>query len=127
VEAGSTYSGWGLLCASQICESLAHWDESEEWIQGISQNYPTYSGYYWYFWCRRTGRGNLDAAEQLAQRFFATFRPPQPTRDNHLLRGTYALLEEDYQDARRHFERANEMTPEGSASCTFMLLLINRM
>src|SRR5690606_20789468 len=62
LEAAQTYSGWGLLCASRICEGLGHWEESEQWVRACCDSYPTSSGYRLYFWCRRTGRGDVDTA-----------------------------------------------------------------
>jgi hypothetical protein len=50
---------------------LGHWDDSEKWIREASTNYPTSSGDEWYFWCRRTGRGNLDDARKVAQSLFS--------------------------------------------------------
>jgi tetratricopeptide (TPR) repeat protein len=65
--AGETYSQWGLMLASRVEELLGHWDNSEKWIRAASEAYPTTGGDEWYFWCRRTGRGNVDEARKLVQ------------------------------------------------------------
>jgi tetratricopeptide (TPR) repeat protein len=68
--AGETGSNWGLLLASHVSESLEHWDESEKAIRAAAEYYPSSSGPEWYFWCRRTGRGDLEGARKLALQYF---------------------------------------------------------
>jgi tetratricopeptide (TPR) repeat protein len=68
--AAETWSAWGLELASRVDEGLGHWDESEKWIREMANAYPSSSANEWYFWCRRTGRGNLDAARKLVQNYF---------------------------------------------------------
>jgi tetratricopeptide (TPR) repeat protein len=68
--AGETGSNWGLLLASQVSERLGHWDDSEKAIRAAAEYYPSSSGPEWYFWCRRTGRGDLEDARKLAQTYF---------------------------------------------------------
>jgi tetratricopeptide (TPR) repeat protein len=69
IAAGQTWSAWGLNLASQVTEALGQWDESEQWVREASNNYPTGSGYHWYFWCRRTGRGDVAAARRRFDEF----------------------------------------------------------
>ncbi|MEM9660245.1 MAG: hypothetical protein AAF961_17920, partial [Planctomycetota bacterium] len=118
VAAGETWSGWGLEIASQICEGLAEWEESENWIREMSVSYPTYSGNAWYFWCRRTGRGDLEAASELADEFFAT--PTDGKNRYALIRsGAYWLLEGDLARSRESYRAALTFRP--SLSCTCMI------
>ncbi len=126
-KAARTYSGWGLLGASSVCEALGEWDESEQWVRACCESYPSSSGYRWYFWCRRTGRGDVDGAGQLAEQFFQRFRPPQPTRDIHVLRGVHAYLNEDHEQARDHFRLADKAEAEPSSYCSFMLIRLGRL
>jgi tetratricopeptide (TPR) repeat protein len=126
-EAAETYSGWGLLGASSICEALGEWEESEHWARACSESYPTYSGHQWYFWCRRTGRGDVESAGQLAEQFFHRYRTSQPTRDIHVLRGVYAYLKEDYEESRDHFRLADQAEAEPSSYCSFMLVRLGRL
>ncbi len=90
--AGQTWSAWGLQIASYACEGLAEWEESEHWIREKSQSYPSYSGKEWYYWCRRTGRGDEYQAQLLAKKYFST-EFAKPTRDNQVELGVYHLLE----------------------------------
>ena len=71
LQHSQSYQALGLAMAGYICEGLAEWEESEEWFQALSTSYPSSSGFSWYFWCRRTGRGQADTAKQLAEHWFA--------------------------------------------------------
>ena len=69
LASAQTWSAWGLVRAGQVYEGLGRWDESEKWLRAAAESYPSHSGYEWYLWCRRTGRGNV--AE--ARKYFAKF------------------------------------------------------
>jgi tetratricopeptide (TPR) repeat protein len=110
--AGETGSNWGLLLASQVSERLGHWDESEKAIRSAAEYYPSSSGPEWYFWCRRTGRGNLDDARKLAQQYFA--KPWAKTDINGPLRlFTFHIAENDaktaYADIKDIVKRATDI------------------
>lgn len=105
VAAGNTWSAWGLRVASHICECLAEWEESEAWIREMSTSYPTSSAHHWYFWCRRTGRGDVDSARALAQRYFDNPNYPS-NRNAAITRGVYHLLEGDYDSSLENYRKA---------------------
>ena len=126
IEAGDSFSSWGLKTASRVCEALAEWDDSEAWIRTASQNHPNSSGLEWFFWCCRTGRGDIDSARQLADQYFAQLKS-QPTRTDDIDRGVYAFLNDRLEEARAAYRRANRATPEPSCSCTFMLIQLDRL
>lgn len=71
LEAANTWSGSGLALAAFVYEGLNRWDESEKWVREESTSYPTYSGDEWYFWCRRTGRGDTKSARKVAEEYFS--------------------------------------------------------
>jgi tetratricopeptide (TPR) repeat protein len=71
LAAGETYSDWGLLIASRVEEGLGHWDESEQLVRAAATSYPSCSAPNWYFWCRRTGRGDLESAKKMIQTYFS--------------------------------------------------------
>jgi tetratricopeptide (TPR) repeat protein len=97
LESAQTWSCMGLMTASRVYEGLGQWDKSEYWIREASQNYPTYEGIQWYLWCRRTGRGNVLTAKQLADTFL---QQPWVNADGH---GDYLfvndMLDKRYDDA----------------------------
>ena len=53
------------------------WDESERWIRELSEKHAETHATWWYFWCERNGRGDLDTARRLAEKYLAAgIRPP---------------------------------------------------
>jgi tetratricopeptide (TPR) repeat protein len=116
LAAAQTWSSWGLDLASCVEEGLGHWDESEKWIREESTSYPSNAGAEWYFWCRRTGRGNREEARNLAETYF---HEEWLTKDydGELKLLTFHLLENDLQvafaDAKNALKLADEThTPD---------------
>jgi tetratricopeptide (TPR) repeat protein len=99
VAAGQTWSAWGLQLASEVCEGLQEWEQSEQWIAEATRNYPTYrSGMDWYFWCCRTGRGDLEAARSYAAKCVEMVPAQQSAYAEHYA-GAFWILEGDLQKA----------------------------
>jgi tetratricopeptide (TPR) repeat protein len=109
--AAETWSGWGLELGSRVNEGLGRWEESEKWIQQASTSYPSSSGDEWYFWCRRTGRGNVEEARPLIQTYFKQ-EWTKTSIDAQLKVFTYHLVENDakaaFEDAKRIVSLAGE-------------------
>jgi tetratricopeptide (TPR) repeat protein len=56
-----------MLCAVSCYEGLGDLERAELWVRRLSERYPT-SWSEWFLWCKRTGRGDVDAARELADR-----------------------------------------------------------
>ena len=121
--AAHTWSNWGLQVASYACEALAEWGPSERWIREASMSYPTSSGHHWYFWCRRTGRGDEGEARLLAEKFYSA-NILQPTRNEQISLGAYRLLEGDVRGALDAYRKAQSLAP--SFGCSFMISQLAR-
>jgi len=89
LRAGQSYSAWGLLCAAECAEGLEEWNETEGFYKAVSQRY-TDEWARWYFWCRRTGRGNATAALDWSTRHVSSLSPQQQ-RDQANLPVLYQL------------------------------------
>lgn len=63
--AADSYAAWAMICASECNEALGELDRAELWIRRVSERYPPNRAA-WLQWCKRTGRGNLEAAQKLA-------------------------------------------------------------
>jgi tetratricopeptide (TPR) repeat protein len=65
--AATSYSGWGLETAATVYECLQQWDKAEAMYRATSERYEHCgSDLDWYFFCRRTGKGDVKAAKELA-------------------------------------------------------------
>ncbi len=121
--AGQTWSSWGLDAASHVTEGLAEWDASEEWVSAASRSYPTHNGINWYFWCCRTGRGDLEAAQELAIKYLDA-SPKSLTRAQYVNLGIFRLLEGSQVEALEAYHEALAVRP--TLTCTCMVAQLSR-
>jgi len=121
--AAETWSTFGLADAARVNEYLARWNESEKWIKAETESYPSHSGYNWYAWCRRNGRGDLETAKKHAHRYLSVL-PSNPSRRDWVTRGAFYLMEGDIEKARDAYRKALDFYP--SISCTCMLAYLSR-
>ncbi len=112
----------GLLIGSFITEGLGEWKDSEKWMRQLSEEFGYGNGYYWYFWCRRTGRGDLDAARETMQTYFE--RTPPSTMVGHIVMGISRYAESDPRGCLESYRKALAFQP--SFTCTFMISEIAR-
>jgi tetratricopeptide (TPR) repeat protein len=73
--AANSYAGWALLTAGRCAEGIEDWDRAEACHRAASERYQE-SAADWYFWCLRTGRGNVTKARALAKRYWQMLSPP---------------------------------------------------
>jgi tetratricopeptide (TPR) repeat protein len=66
-QAAESYSAAALLAAADCHEGLQQWQQAEAYTRATALRYRG-SELVWYFFCKRTGEGDLDAARQLADR-----------------------------------------------------------
>jgi tetratricopeptide (TPR) repeat protein len=65
--ATQSYSAWGLECASDCYEGLQQWEEAEQMLRAEAERYRGQE-LGWYYFCKRTGRGDLKSAGDLARK-----------------------------------------------------------
>jgi hypothetical protein len=51
-----------MECAARCAEGLKDWKRAEAWHQMIAERYDQYAWSDWYYFCKRTGHGDLKAA-----------------------------------------------------------------
>jgi tetratricopeptide (TPR) repeat protein len=114
--AAQSYSAWGLKCAAECYEGLGDMDQAENLLQACGERYEG-SALDWYFWCRRTGKGNEAAAKRLAQQHLNHFRSLPVNRRDAL--GIYDALEGDSALALKVFDdsfQASQVSAQGLAA-----------
>lgn len=103
-QAAAHHTRSGLLIASAVYEVLQDWQASELLIEAAAKQDPV-RRYEWYFWCKRTGWGNVNESSQLASAFMLD---RQQGGDSEYFRwdipGVYYLLNKELDNARRMFE-----------------------
>lgn len=63
--AATSGAAFALILAGNVNERLENWEEAENHVRANSLRYEN-QALEWYFWCVRTGKGNLAAAERFA-------------------------------------------------------------
>ncbi len=71
--AAQSWAGWAMACAVRCDEGLEDWDRAELWIRRVSERYPNGSWPDWYIFCKRTGRGDAEAARDYCEQYLATY------------------------------------------------------
>ncbi len=102
--AAECYSCWGLCCAAECYEGLQRWAKAEQFYRAASERYRSNS-LSWYFFCYRTGKGDLKAAQQHARVFVANLAAMPGEPDLYDLT-TFYLLEQEPKQALRTLEQA---------------------
>ena len=87
-----------------------------------AMSYPTSSGHVWYFWCRRTGRGDVDEARKVVKTFIEA-EWINSNFDALLRRFTFRLLENDLDGALADMTRAAELDSQQSTDPSGCALL----
>jgi tetratricopeptide (TPR) repeat protein len=64
-KAAESYAADCLLCLAECYEGMGNMKLAEKWIRACAERYRT-SGDDWFFWCKRTGYGDVQAARELA-------------------------------------------------------------
>ncbi len=117
-----TRTRYSFRWAELIGEGLAEWRESERLVRENATTFPEKEGSRWYFWCRRTGRGDVAAARLQAEEYFALRRVPRYDLRVHV--GVYRLLELDNRGACTAFRHA--FASESDFASAFMVAQLSR-
>ena len=64
--AAQTWAAWAMFCAADCFAGLGDAEKGETWIRRVSERYDDWR-FAWYFWCLRSGKGDIRAARQLAE------------------------------------------------------------
>jgi uncharacterized protein HemY len=78
--AAETYAAWAMLCAAKCAEGLADFATAEQWVQRVAERYDE-SNHVWFYWCLRTGRGNLPAAQAIVESHLKKIGTPKIQKD----------------------------------------------
>jgi tetratricopeptide (TPR) repeat protein len=69
--AAQTWAEWAMNCAARCAEGEKNWERAEAWYSRVTERYANNSWAVWYFFCKRTEKGNLDAARASVEQHIA--------------------------------------------------------
>jgi tetratricopeptide (TPR) repeat protein len=105
--AAQTGAAWAMMTAAYCHEGMRNWDAAEKYLQQVASAYQG-SEAWWYFFCRRTGHGDVEAARRVAHDAIENYDPRVSDRcanyNYHITAGPYFLLEKKYDKALRFYE-----------------------
>jgi tetratricopeptide (TPR) repeat protein len=103
-EAATNFAVPAMRTAARCHEMLENWKRSEEIMQALSERNGS-SAHEWLLWCYRTGRGDVQAADDCARKYFESIgggaSPSALTRI-----GAYYLLRKEQDKALVVFGKA---------------------
>lgn len=103
--AAATFSSWGLVCSAYCLEGLKQWEPAEQIMVSMIERYPAHACE-WYFWCRRTGHGDVARAKQLAEKFMAALEHPESAAFVHGQNGFVQVIDGNDEAALEEWEAA---------------------
>jgi tetratricopeptide (TPR) repeat protein len=118
--AAETYSAWGLGCAGLCHEGLQNWVEAEKYFRALAERYEGSTRLGWYFFCRRTGQGELAGARELARGFVAEPHDKTWHEANREI-GRFYLLEGELPKALASFQACYAGTRHRSVALSIAL------
>lgn len=118
-KAAVSYSGWALVTAAECAEAKQDWKKAESYYKAVSLRYSGFAPY-WYFFCRRTGKGDLEGATQLRDKFIAQYKDKPGS--NLLMFANLAKLDESAKEAMAPVARYHSTNPYYSLVISFAIL-----
>jgi tetratricopeptide (TPR) repeat protein len=100
-KAAESGAAAGLICLADCHEGLGDFKRAEQYVRECAEHYREPER--WFFWCKRTGKGDLESARAFAVETFARLnadRTPQLSPDY----GTFLLLTDKPSDALKVFQ-----------------------
>ena len=110
LAAAETYSEWGLNSAAHCYEGLLNWELAEQYTHACAERYRG-DECSWYFFCRRTGQGDLQAARTLTRKYMQDPATSPKWLENFWI-GLFQLLEGETQTALKHFQQCYTKTSD---------------
>jgi tetratricopeptide (TPR) repeat protein len=117
----------GLIAGGQLLEAQQNWESAEAQYSKASQSDPDFA-FDWYFFCMRTGQGNVKAARQVAENYMHNREAmkngdnPQPHLYMQIPPGAYYVLAKKPEMARQYFEE--EFDRAGDPFCGMQAALL---
>lgn len=117
-EAAESGAEWAMECAARTAEGMGNYKRAELWMRRTSKHYDSPA---WYFWCRRTGMGDVSDAKVIAAEW--AHKNADDTGSEALVSlALYQIADGNLRQARADFQRRLKLFP-GPFSCLQVVLL----
>ncbi len=120
-DAAATWAEWAMMCAARCAEGEKDWQRAEAWYSRVAERYASNAWAVWYFFCKRTGQGNLVAARESVERYISQ-RADRPDLQNEEFSACFYWLDGQIDKAKAAFTRAYQnRTSIPAAYCLAMI------
>jgi tetratricopeptide (TPR) repeat protein len=120
--AAQTWAEWAMNCAARCAEGEKDWEQAEAWYSRVTERYASSAWAVWYFFCKRTGQGDLEGARASVERYIASTadRPDLQTSEYF---GYFYWLDGRTDKAREIFTGAYSKSTSISAALALAMIL----
>lgn len=111
-----------MNCAARCAEGEKDWEQAEAWYSRVTERYASSAWAVWYFFCKRTGQGDLEGARASVERYIASTadRPDLQTSEYF---GYFYWLDGRTDKAREIFTGAYSKSTSISAALALAMIL----
>ena len=102
-------------------EAKKDWARAETWYRRDAERYPENSWAVWYFFCKRTGHGDMKAARESVEQY-VTARADRPDLLNPEYAACYFWFDGNVDKAKEAFRKAVEKTASFSATLSLAMI-----
>jgi tetratricopeptide (TPR) repeat protein len=120
-NAGESWAQWAMTCAARCAEGDGRWEQAETWHKRNAERYSETSFADWYFFCKRTGHGNLAGARDFTEQYIRSLDNTRGARDG--VEGAFNWLDGRLEPARAAFTRSCKPSPKLSEGLSLAVLL----
>ncbi len=111
-RAAGSGAAWGMRVLAETYEGMGQYAQAERLLRRMHERYDA-SRYTWYWFVRRTGHGDADAAAQMARTSHA-FRGHRPRHRDDWRRALFLYMEGELDQAVENTRTAYESLPDPS-------------
>ena len=119
--AATTGAGWAMECAGRCAEGENDWERAETWFSRVTERYPDHSPEAWYFFCKRTGHGNVAAAREKVESYL-TEHAKRPDVQIDEYGGCFYWLDGRLDQAKASLARAYQTRTSISAALALAMI-----
>ena len=118
--AAQTWASWAMA-AVRCHEGLENWEQAELWTQRQTERYASASWANWYLFCKRTGHGNLKAAQTWTEDYLAASELC-PDLANPEMAAYFYWMSGSLKKAIDHFNKIYTSNPSPGTGVELMLI-----
>ena len=124
--AAETWAAWAMECAARCAEGQGDWERAELWIRRATERYAPSSWTAWYRFCKKSGHGDVKAAQAWTETYLATANG-RPDFANPVTAAYFYWASGSLKKARDAFAKAIEANPSETMAIAHLALVADEL